>query len=190
MISLIRGKILSKTEGLAVILTAGGVGYELRASEATLRGFKIGEETEALTYLAVRENALDLYGFKDEAEKDLFLKLLTVSGVGPKTALHILSLGEPAEISGAISRGDVDYLSKVSGIGKKIAERLVVELKGKVESLKLKGDLSQDNGVSDVIDGLVAMGYSVLDAREAVKKLDTAGKTSEQILKEVLRMIK
>lgn len=194
MISLLRGKILSKNENTVVILTAGGVGYEVRVSGSTLFGLKTGEETDILTYLAVRENAMDLYGFKDEAEKDLFLHFLDVSGVGPKTALHILSLGEPAEISSAINRGDVDYLSKVSGIGKKTAERLVVELKGKVESLKVKGESGQESTMSDatidVIDGLVALGYSVLEAREIVKKLDTAGKTSEQLLREALKRAK
>lgn len=190
MISLIRGKILFKTDGGVTVLTAGGVGYEIKMSEKSAAGLKTGEETEILTYLAVRENAMDLYGFKDEAEKDLFLKLLTVSGVGPKTALHILSLGDPAEVGSAINRGDAEYLTKVSGIGRKTAERIVLELKDKVNSSQSAVRSPQSDALGDVVDGLIALGYSALEAREAARQLSPEGKTSEQLLKEALRRIK
>lgn len=193
MISIIQGKILSKTDTATVVLTAGGVGYEIRAAGRTLQSFKIGEETSILTYLVVREDAMELYGFGSESERDLFLKLLSVSGIGPRTGLHILDLGEPPEIGSAISRGDVDYLTKVSGIGKKVAERIVVELKSKLltTNYKIQGSSApQSDALGDVIDGLVSLGYNALQAREAVKKLDAKGKTSEQLLREALQRVK
>lgn len=188
---------MSNNGGNAVILTTGGVGYNVFVNEASMSKWKVGDEAEILTYLAVRENAMDLYGFTSEDERYLFLKFLDVSGIGPKTALHILALGSASDISAAINRGDVDYLTKVSGIGKKTAERLVVELKGKVA---FSGNPSSQGGaggvgalsaeVADVIDGLIALGYSAIEAREAVKKLDAKGKTSEQLLRGALRMVK
>jgi Holliday junction DNA helicase RuvA len=113
-----------------------------------------------------------------------------VSGVGPKTALHILSLGTVAEISAAIARSDVAYLTKVSGIGKKTAERLVVELKNKVGgNMELNSTEGFSNEMGDVIEGLMSLGYSGAQARDAVQKLQGAGKTSEQLMKEALKML-
>ncbi|MBU0545847.1 Holliday junction branch migration protein RuvA [Patescibacteria group bacterium] len=192
MISILRGKIVADNGAKIVIMTPGGVGYELAVKEGLTRIWKSGQETEVFTYLAVRENAMDLYGFANEEEREFFLKLLDVSGVGPKTALHILSLGSVEEISSAIAKGDVEYLNKVSGIGKKTAERLVVELKDKVTNL-LPVHPEQSEGshaVADAIDALVAMGYSALQARDAVKMLDATGKTSDQLLREALRVVR
>ncbi len=204
MISIIKGKIIASELGEVTVLTPGGVGYRVFVNEASVSIWRVGSEAEILTYLAVRENALDLYGFASAGERYLFLKFLDVSGIGPKTALHILALGSVGDISAAINRGDVDYLTKVSGIGKKTAERMVVELKGK---MAFSGSPTSQGGaapssdgvwgvgalyaeVADVIDGLIALGYSASDAREAVKKLDAKGKTSEQLLKEALRGVK
>lgn len=179
---------MGNDEGEIVLMTAGGVGYRVMVSSGSAQNWRVGQEVEIQTYLAVRETALDLYGFVDENERALFLKFLDVSGVGPKTALHILSLGSVGDLSSAISRGDVTHLTKVSGIGKKTAERLVVELKGKLGSISTGNSkqVKTSDAVSDVIDGLVAMGYSALQARDIVKELDTDGKSSEQLLREAL----
>lgn len=194
MISLIQGEILSKTDGELVVMTSGGVGYRLMASPAAFVAAVVGKTGTFDTYLSVKEDALDLFAFVSKAEKELFKAFLTVSGVGPKTALHLLALGSVEEITLAVGHGDVDYLTKVSGIGRKTAERIVVDLKSKVaKGMKDAGvplSSSQNDAVSDVMDGLVALGYSVLEARDAVKRLDATGKTSEQLLREALRTVK
>jgi len=193
MISILKGKILGSEKGEVVVMTAGGVGYKVFANLVSASKWKMGEEVEVLTYLVVRENAMDLYGFTNESERYLFLKFLDVSGIGPKTALHLLSLGSVGEISSAINRGDVDYLKKVSGIGGKTAERIVVELKGKMNfSGRTAGERTNEGvpALNDVIDALVAMGYTAQEARDTIKKLDTNGKNSEQILREALRVVK
>ncbi len=190
MISLLQGKIINNKNGQVLVMTAGGVGYSVYGSLSGLKKWKAGSEETVLTYLVVRENALDLYGFVDEAERDLFLHLIQVSGVGPKTALHILSLGTTAEIGSAISRGDLNYLTKVSGIGKKTAERIIIELRDKV-SVSFGDSKEEVSGVSsDVVEGLVSLGYAANDAREVVKKINVQGKTTEQVLREALQNIK
>lgn len=196
MISLIQGKIVNKKESELVVMTAGGIGYKLAVSPSALGLATVGNEVTLETYLVVKEDALDLYGFASSAEKELFKNFISVSGVGPKTALHLLALGGVEEITLAIGRGDVDFLTKVSGIGKKTAERIVVDLKSKVaKGLKDSGITNLGTGakndvVTDVIDALVTLGYSVLDAREVASKLDAAGKNSEQLLREALRAIR
>lgn len=189
MISIIAGKILSKNGNKLMVLTAGGVGYEIMVNIGSAKNWSVGTEANILTYLVVREGALELYGFASTEEKGLFEKFLLVSGVGPKTALHLLSLGSVQEISSAIGREDLAYLTKVSGIGTKTAERILVELKNKVGvGESMAGEF--DGVLGDVIEGLMALGYSLVEARNTVKNLDTTGKTSEQILKEALQRIK
>ena len=190
MISLIKGKVIENNGEKITVLTAGGVGYEIFVNTNGASFFKVGMETEVLTYLAVRETAMDLFGFKNKEEKSLFEKFLSVSGVGPKTALHILSLGSVNEISSAIARADVTYLTKVSGMGKKTAERLIVELKNKIgvtKDLVLGENFGSEAG--DVIEGLIALGYNASLARDTVQKIQGAGKTSEQLMKEALKML-
>lgn len=196
MISLIQGKILSKKEGELVLMTSGGVGYKLSVSPSAIAQGKVGDVVTIETYLSVKEDALNLFGFASGAEKELFKQFLTVSGVGPKTALHLLALGGVEDITLAIGRGDLDYLTKVSGIGRKTAERIVVELKSKVaKGLKESGIANPEVGapsdsITDVIDALVTLGYSVLAAREVVKKLNPANKSTEQLLREALTSIR
>lgn len=196
MISLIQGTVVARGNEEMVVMTSGGVGYTLRASPAALVNAAPGAAVTVETYLVVREDALELFGFATAAEKELFKSFLTVSGVGPKTALHLLALGSVEETTLAIGRGDLEYLTKVSGIGKKTAERIVVDLKSKVaKGLKESGIASAESEMktdaqTDVIDALVTLGYSVLDAREAVKKLDPTGKNSEQLLREALRSMR
>lgn len=190
MISLLRGKIIGNNNGQISILTPGGVGYSAYCSLAGLKEWKIGAEIEILTYLVVRENLMELYGFLNESERDLFLRLIQVGGIGPKTALHILSLGSVDEIGGAIARGDVVYLTKVSGIGKKTAERIVVELKDKILVTVGVGESALEGALSDVVEGLIALGYQANEAREVVKRIDSVGKSTEQLLKEALQNIK
>ena len=189
MISLIQGKVISNFGGKLVVLTPGGVGYEIMVSATSAKNWLAGAEVQILTYLAVREASLDLYGFANDSEKNLFEKFLLVGGIGPKTALHLLSLGSVQEISSAIGRGDLAYLTNVSGIGKKTAERILVELKNKVGAGST-GLEDMEGALGDVVEGLAALGYSFIEAREAVKNLDVKGKKSEQLLKEALQRVR
>jgi len=195
MISFIKGTILSNERTSVVIETSSGVGYEVFVTEKLGESLRVGREVALHIYLSVRENAMDLFGFGNLEEKELFLKFLLVSGIGPRTALHLLSMGSVEEISGAISRGDVVYLTNVAGVGKKTAERIVVELKSKVLSLKSKvttgeGRVQDGGALTDVVDGLVAMGYSQDEARAVVRELDADGKKAEELLKEALRRMR
>ncbi len=194
MIYAIAGRVQSNTQGVLVIMTAGGVAYRIAASPACLAASNLGSEVVIETYLVVKEDALDLYGFASGDEKKLFELLISVSGVGPKTALNILALGAVGDIAGAVGRGDVAYLTKVSGIGKKTAERLVLELRTKISST-VNGQRSitvaggQPSIVQDVAEGLEALGYSSIEVREVIQSLDATGKTSEQLLRAALSLL-
>lgn len=133
MISLLRGTVYERRSDGVVLLTAGGVGYLLGCSSTTLAALPpVGHETELLCHLAVREDAMTLYGFGSEPERDLFHLLLGVQAVGPKLALAALSAGGPDEIATSIAAGDVKRLQQVPGIGKRTAERIVSELREKL----------------------------------------------------------
>jgi len=187
MIGTLRGTVTQTTDR-AVILDVNGVGYLVFASTETLGRLKEGSPAALWTYLAVRENALDLFGFLDRNEKDFFELLLSVPGIGPRSALAILSLAPPEVLRKAILSNNTDYLTKVSGIGRKSAEKIVIELKDKIGKL---AEHEHDGLVqaSDVIDALKALGYPQKDVREAVQKLPPdMTDTSEQI-KEALKIL-
>ena len=194
MIASIKGKVIENDGARVVVETFSGVGYAVMVTEKAAEHLRIGQEVFLSTYLVVRENAMELFGFVHNEEKELFLKFLLVSGIGPRTALHLLSLGSVEEISGAIARGDVAYLTNVSGVGKKTAERIMVELKSKITapivgSSTLRRDEDSEK-LSDAIDGLVAMGYSIEEARTVIKTLNPNGKKAEELLKEALQQIR
>lgn len=189
MISLISGKIINKDNNKVCVLTTGGVGYEVNLPPFLFLELKNNQEVELNVYLAVRENSMEFYGFKDLAQKDLFLNFLNVNGIGPKSALHLLSLGTVEEISSAIARGDVDYLTKVSGVGKKTAERIVVELKSKIKDSRLKINENESGQLGEVVDALTSLGYSKDEARQAVKGLSGREKSSEKLLREALKLL-
>lgn len=188
MLSYLSGKIICKDNNKITILTAAGAGYEVNLPPFLFLELKNNQEVELNVYLAVRENSLELYGFKDLSQKDLFMKFLDVNGIGPKSALHLLSLGTVEEISSAIARGDVAYLIKVSGVGKKTAERIVVELKSKLTTDY--GLRTTDSGqLGEVVDALTSLGYSKDEARQVVKGLSGENKKSEDLLKEAFKIL-
>ncbi len=187
MISFIQGKIINKKENSVTVLTAGWVGYDISMQVSKLASVQVGDEIGIHTYLRVSDNAMDLFGFETLEEKDFFELLISVNGVGPKSALNILGLGSLDDIQKAISNSDAEYLTRVSGIGKRTAERLVVELKSKVESRKSKVSETVGGVMGDAIDGLIALGYNKEEARAVVKDLDVEGKTGEQLLREALK---
>jgi Holliday junction DNA helicase RuvA len=170
MISHLTGKIIHKDERFLVV-DVSGVGYKIFTSTETINKSEISQENSFWTYLAVRENALDLYGFAEKEELDFFELLITISGIGPKTAIGILSVTTVKNLRQAIATGETSHLTKISGIGKKVAEKIVLELKDKIDFLESEKDDAGMREESDALEGLKALGYSEREAREALKKL-------------------
>lgn len=191
MIASIIGKVLAHTKSGVIVETASGLGYEVHLTPEDTVKSATGATVHFFTYLKVSDQAQDLYGFSTIEAREFFNLLLTVSGVGPKTALNILALGSIDVIQAAIARGDVKYLTAVQGMGKKTAERVVVELKSKLKGSQSLGDGgSVSSGIlGDVVDGLLTMGYSQEEAREVVQSLASDGKTSEMLLREALQRL-
>lgn len=193
MIAYLKGKIISKNNNSVVCLVAG-IGYQVFCGENTLNAFLLGTEVELNIYQSFKENASDLYGFLDKADLDVFSLLLSVSGVGPKSAIGVLSTSSAADVSEAIMRDDAELLTKVAGIGKKTAERIVLELKTKISRLSVNQGFDQDNLLvsSDEIDALMALGYSLQEARVALatvpKDLIGSGERVKAALKKMKKI--
>ena len=174
MIARLRGKPVARTpEGL--VLDVAGVGYLVQATPTAAS--KRGDEITVETYLHVREDVLQLYGFADTAERELFVQLLGVNGVGPKVALAIVSGSRPAELKRAIVREDVARFQAIPGIGRKTAERIVLELKSTVTD----ADAFAAEGDFTARDALVELGYSVIDAERALANVDPELSPEEQV---------
>ena len=173
MIARLRGKPAANTpEGL--ILDVHGVGYLVHATPTAVRKGDDADEITVETYLHVREDALQLYGFADRSERELFVQLLAVTGVGPKVALAIVSGSPVAELRRAITRGDAARFQAIPGIGKKTAERIVLELKEKLGDPALV-PVADDSGEQQHVvarDALVELGWSLLDAERALADVD------------------
>ncbi len=169
MIAQLEGKI-SGSRGNSVILSVGGVGYQVFVSAYTL-GKVVGMEQALLhIHTHVREDQLALYGFLNEDELAMFELLISISGIGPKVALSILSIADVKTIRTAIVNKDPSILTRVSGVGKKTAERVIVELQNKVESADI-GDQADMLAGQDALEALTSLGYSVTQAREALKSV-------------------
>lgn len=165
----------------SVILDVAGVGYKIYTNTASLES-QTGKTLEFWTYLAVRENALDLYGFTKREELEFFELLLTVSGIGPKSAMGILSVATLQNLRHAVSTGDTSHLTKVSGVGKKNAEKIVLELKDKLENAKFESGHSISGDV-DALEALKSLGYGEREAREALKKVTDSKDTGDKVKK-------
>ncbi|MDZ4228370.1 MAG: Holliday junction branch migration protein RuvA [Candidatus Levybacteria bacterium] len=190
MISFIKGTIQNTSKDSVVVETSSGVGYEIFLSKTIAIKYSIGKEVSFFTYLKVSESSMDLYGFENSEQKEFFQLLLSVSGVGPKSAMNILNLGSIDEIKNAIAREDVKYLTAVQGMGQKTAERLVVELKTKIGKIGGSKVMSGDSQImADVIDGLASMGYGKEEAKNAVQSIDAKKKSTEEVLREALKML-
>ncbi|HEY3541370.1 MAG TPA: Holliday junction branch migration protein RuvA [Gaiellaceae bacterium] len=180
MIARLRGTAVASTaEGL--VLDVNGVGYLVAATPSALRKAEAGGEITVETYLHVREDALQLYGFADRAERELFTQLLTVNGVGPKVALAIVS-GSPAEeLRRAIVREDAARFQAIPGIGKKTAERIVLELKEKLATTVTLAVAGSTDGHAVARDALVELGYSPADAERALAETDAEASPEERV---------
>jgi holliday junction DNA helicase RuvA len=176
MIARLRGTAVASTpEGL--ILDVNGVGYLVAATSSAVRKADGADEVTVETYMHVREDALQLYGFADRAERDLFVQLLSVNGIGPKVALAIVSGSPSDELRRAIVREDTARFVAIPGIGKKTAERIVLELKEKI------GPVEHLAPVGDVMarDALVELGWTMLDAERALQDVDETLPVEEQV---------
>ncbi len=177
MIRHIRGRVLSTSATSAVVEVAGfGIEVRMSAPEA----LAVGSEALLATYLAVKQDGMELYGFPDDADRALFELILSVSGVGPKTALSILRRSSREALSGAIAKRDLGYLTKVVGLGKKSAEKMLVELSEKV------GPAVHDDADGDVFDTLVALGYTEREARKALQNVPESVSGKDARLKAAL----
>lgn len=182
MIGYLRGRVKS-FNSKHFIIDIGGVGYLVVPSNGVVKKQpQLNSEIEIYVHTHVREDQLSLFGFGSQEELDLFKLLITVSGVGPKTALSVLSVGNTEEIKNAVVMADVDFFNKVSGIGKKSAQRIIVDLKGKIGSIE-ELDLSGENGLvnQEVIEALRGMGLTPKEAREAVKTINPKLPLGERI---------
>jgi holliday junction DNA helicase RuvA len=189
VIASVRGQVLSRL-GSAVVIEAGGVGYRLAVSAETMRQVPAaGREGRLLAHLVLRDDGIHLYGFAAEAERELFLLLIGVQGVGPKVALAVLSGGSPRELLNAIASGDSARFQAVPGIGKRTAERIIVELREKVAG-RATDDIVVRRTPSDdprtlAREGLVGLGFTPQEADGLLD--DAAGDTPEELISEALR---
>jgi Holliday junction DNA helicase RuvA len=176
MIARLRGKPVART-GDKLVLEVGGVGYALAVTPTASRLAECGGEVALETYLHVREDALQLYGFAEPAERELFEHLLAVSGVGPKVALAIVSGSPPADLRRAIALEDTARFEAIPGIGKKTAQRVVLELKEKLGSVAA----APEPGRIGARDALVELGYSIVEAEQALAGVDPDLTVEEQV---------
>ena len=194
MIDQISGKIISINDSY-VVLEVGGLGIKVNIS-ANFASKLVNEDLITLvTYLNVREDALDLYGFKNDSERNLFLMLISISGIGPKLAVSILSGVELDELKSNILSGDIKSLTSIPGVGAKTAKRIIIELKDKL-SKTTTTELGFEDNFSlkiskDVLSALVGLGYSESMATEVIKKINPANSDNsiESLLKEALKIL-
>jgi Holliday junction DNA helicase RuvA len=189
VIAAVRGEVLSRRVDHVVVDT-GGVGYRLAVSAETLRDVPgVGEQVFLHAHLVVREDSLSLYGFATEEERELFLSLISVSGVGPKMAVAALSGGPVAELLRAIASADAKRFQAVPGIGKRTAERIIVELKEKVADQlgteAPEGTATETGPRAEARDGLIGLGYSTAEAEKLLAQ--ASGESAEELLASALR---
>ncbi len=185
MISYVSGTV-SEKEAKFAIIDAGGVGYRVFATDDTLRQLKIGTGTKLKTHHVVREDTEELFGFLNEGDLKLFELLLSVPGIGPKTALNILNVATPETLRRSITSNETAYLTKISGIGKKTAEKIVLELKEKLGKGEEGTTLREE---VDALEALKSLGYSHGEAREALKDLPKEITSTSDRVKHALKLL-
>ena len=201
MISYLRGKVLALTAE-TVILDVNGVGYEAYCTGGAFSKMTQGETAELYTYLQVKEDGVTLFGFASPKEKELFLKLISVSGVGPKMGITILASLSADDFAQAVATADVKRLSAVKGLGKKTAEKIVLELHGKISAAEVLGASGEspmsvtDSGTvvrlsvqdEEAVSALMGLGFTRTESTQAVKKAHDAGaKTVEEVIMRALQ---
>lgn len=194
MISYIKGTVVKK--GLDyIVIDNNDIGYYISTSLSTLNKVSEGDKTIIQIYMHIREDIVALYGFLTFDEIELFKKLITVNGVGPKAGLSVLSTYEANTVKEIILKEDTTRMSKVPGIGKKTSSKIILELKDKVgtlEGLEVGEEVSisqADSEASDVLNALTALGFNYNEAKSVLEKIDFTGKTENEIIKEALKNI-
>ena len=189
---------VAHVEPYLAVIDCGGVGYACRTTTFTLSQIKKGDKAKLFTYLSVREDAMDLYGFASAEELKLFQQLISVSGVGPKAALNILSAGTPANLALAIITGDEKSLTAAAGVGKKLAQRIILERKDKLtkgQTVSAAGEsvagpavpIIPQNKLSEASAALAGLGYSQAEINVALKGIDIDNQSLEQIIRLALK---
>ncbi len=199
MIAYLRGRVLTTTLETAII-DVNGVGYEAYCSGGAFKRLTVGEIGDVYTYLQVKEDGITLFGFADPREKELFLKLISVSGVGPKLGISILASLSADEFAHTVATADVKRLSAVKGLGKKTAEKIILELHGKISAAEVLGASGEDFSSpsqaiakatpedEEAISALMGLGFTRAESAQAVKKArDLGARTVEEIIMKALQ---
>ena len=187
MISHIKGIVEEKFNNNGIIVDVSGVGYEMLVPIPDYEACNLGEERKFYTHHAVKENSEELYGFSSLVAKKLFELLISVQGVGPKAGIAIMSLAEAEEVRNAIANGDAAFISKASGVGKKSAERVIVDLRDKVGIPSKYGATEVKYGVKtkdepdEALDALIALGFPLKEATAALEKVDANLSVEERV---------
>ena len=190
--------IVTELEPNLVVLDCGGLGYALNATMNTVSCLHMGDKAKLYVAEAIGENNFDLYGFFTKGEKRCYEMLVSVSGIGPKAALYILSYSTPETLALAIMNEDVKALTVAPGVGKKIAQRVILELKDKMsketggQEIRLpvaSPSAAQDGTMNDAMAALAVLGYSSAEIAPALKKIDVTGMSAEEIIKAVLKQM-
>jgi Holliday junction DNA helicase RuvA len=187
MIGLLTGTLLIRNDPF-IILDVHGVGYKVCAAADILAKFHIGDTLTVFIHTHVREDALELFGFSDQASLRLFEMLVSVSGIGPKTAIGIFGLGEKEKIIGAIRNADVDFFTGVPRLGRKNAQKIIIELKNKIGSVA-DLDLQSDGETSDVVVALTGFGFSPEEAKMALREIGERGSTTSEKVRLALKYL-
>jgi len=186
MIYCLEGEILKKSDGF-IVLNSGGIGFKVFVPSVFFEQIKEGEKSFVWTHHAVRENSQDLYGFSSSEDLGFFELLITVSGIGPKTALNILNIVSVETLKQAVRTENLAHLVKVSGIGRKTAEKIMLELKDKLGKEEIGESSLRDE--SDAIEALTSLGYSQRDAREALKNISKDIEGTSEKVKQALKFL-
>ncbi len=198
MIAFVKGTLEFVSENY-IIVEAGGIGYKIFASASVLsQNSQIGKEVKVYTFMSVKEDGITLFGFNSNDEHELFIKLISVSGVGPKVALSVVSSMKPRDVISAIVTGDAAAISKANGVGKKIAQRIILELKDKFKNddiFATGGDYTEDivsaNDSNDpkyeIVEALISLGYMRAEAVKTVYTIYENGMSAEELLKKALK---
>jgi len=174
------------------VIDISGLGYRVFTTQNTMKSLKLGENSKIFTHLIVKEDDLVLYGFSTRDELDMFKLLISVSGVGPKAGASLLNQNKASELAAAIISRDIAKLTKAQGIGKKIAERIVLELKDKIDTESAIGEIDSFDGtgeIAQVVEALVSLGYNYSMAANAVMKLKDTSQPIDILIKDALRQL-
>lgn len=191
MIAQLNGRLIEKNP-TDLIIECGGVGYYVKISLNTYSKLSSDEQVKVYTQFIVREDAQLLFGFADKVERELFNHLISVSGIGPNTAMIMLSSMQPEEIANAIQVENVAAIQAIKGIGAKTAQRVIVDLKGKMLKMEFSGEnifTSNNTNRNDALTALVSLGFDKKSADKAIEKISTGEESVEQLIKEALKIL-